>query len=152
MHLHQGISCQTRHYSGIKLFNNHYFDNISQNSFEIKRQIKEILMKDKTELKIFILNTRSLNDCLKKLFIIDLLRSREIDIAFLQETLLLKTDKVYFQEYKIFRDGNELIRRKGVMILVNKSQNIDIRRLGADPNSRFVKTQLKNRQKIYDII
>ena len=126
LHLHQGVSCQTGHYSGIKLFDNHYLGNISLNSFKIKRQNNEIAMKDKNELKTVKLNTRSLNDFLKKLFIIDLLRSREIDIAFLQETFLIKTDKVYFHGYKIFRDANELSRRKGVMILVNKSLNIDI--------------------------
>ena len=31
------------------------------------------------------------------------------------------------------------------MILVNKSLNIDIQRLCADPNSKFVKIRLKNR-------
>ena len=126
LHLHQGVSCQTGHYSGIKLFNNHYLGNINPNSFKIKRQNNEIVMKDKKELKTAILNTRLLNDYLKRLFNIDLLRIREIDIAFLQETFLIKTDKVYFHGYKIFRDANELSRRKGVMILVNKSLNIDI--------------------------
>ena len=66
-------------------------------------------------------------------------------MAFLQETFLLKTDKVYFHGYKIFRDANELSRRKGVMILINKSLNIDIQRLGSDPKCRFVKIRLKNR-------
>ena len=62
LYLHQGVSCQTGHYSGIKLFNNHYLGNINPNSFKIKRQNNEIVMKDKTELKTAILNTRSLND------------------------------------------------------------------------------------------
>ena len=48
LHLHQGVSCQTGHYSGIKLFNNHYLGNINPNSFKIKRQNNEIVMKDKT--------------------------------------------------------------------------------------------------------
>ena len=57
-------------------------------------------MKDKIMLNTVIINTRSLNDYLKRLFIIDLLRSREIDIAFLQETFLLKTDKIFFWDTK----------------------------------------------------
>ena len=126
LHLHQGVSCQTGHYSDIKLFNNHYLGNINLNTFKINRQNNEIVMKDKIVLNTVILNTRSINDYLKKLFIIDLLRSREIDIAFLQETFLLKTDKIFFQGYKIFRDANEISRRKGVMILINKSLNMDI--------------------------
>ena len=64
-------------------------------------------MKDKNELNTVIINTRSINDYLKKIFIIDLLRSRKIDVAFVQETFLLKTDKIYFSGYKIFRDENE---------------------------------------------
>ena len=39
-------------------------------------------MKDKIELKKVILIKKALNDYLKKLFIIDKLRSRGIDIAF----------------------------------------------------------------------
>ena len=103
-------------------------------------------MKDKNELNTVIINTRSINDYLKKIFIIDLLRSRKIDVAFIQETFLLKTDKIYFSGYKIFRDENETARRKGVMIIVNKNLDVNIQRLGADPNGRFVKIRIKNNQ------
>ena len=90
LHLYKGVSCQTGHYSGIKLFNNHYLGNIIPNTFKINRQNNEIVMKDKIGLKTVILNTRALNDYLKKLFIIDILRSREIYIAFLNKHSFLK--------------------------------------------------------------
>ena len=65
-------------------------------------------------------------------------------MAFVQETFLLKTDKIYFSRYKIFRDENEIARRKGVMIIINKNLDVNIQRLGADQNSRFVKIRIKN--------
>ena len=64
----------------------------------------------------------------------DVLRSKEIDIALLQETFLIKKVPLYFEGYKIFRDDNELQRRKGPAILVNTRLDIDIQRIAADPN------------------
>ena len=37
-------------------------------------------MYDKTELNVLLMNVRSINDYIKRLFLIDILRSRQIDI------------------------------------------------------------------------
>ena len=71
LHLNQRISRQTGHYSDIKLFNNHFLGNINLNTFKIIRPNNEIVMKDKITLNKVILYARSLNDYLKKLFIIN---------------------------------------------------------------------------------
>ena len=66
LNLYQGSSCQTGHYSGIKLFNNHFLGNLNVNSFIKRKPNNEIIMKDKNELNTVIINTRSINDYLKK--------------------------------------------------------------------------------------
>ena len=104
-----------------------------------------INMKDKIYLNVLIINCRSIRDYLKRILIMDVLRSKEIVIALLQETFLIKKDPLYFKGYKIFRDDNELQRRKGTAILVNTRLDIDIQRIAADPNGRFVKIRIKNR-------
>ena len=60
------------------------------NSFKNHLNPSEVEMHDKAELNILIMNVRSINDYLKRLFLIDILRSRQIDIAFIQETFLKK--------------------------------------------------------------
>jgi len=105
----------------------------------------EIKMCDKTDLNIMILNARSINEYLKKLLIIDLLRSKNIDVALIQETFLIKGDKLYFNGYKIFRDENYLNIRKGTAILVNSALNVECSRIAADPQGRFIKIRIKNR-------
>jgi len=103
----------------------------------------EIEMCDKTDLNIMILNVRSINDYLKKLLIIDLLRSKNIDVALIQETFLIKGDKLYFNGYKIFRDENYLNRRKGTAMLVNSALNVEFSRIAADHKEDLSKLELK---------
>ena len=47
-------------------------------------------MKDKTYLNVLIMNCRSIRDYLKRILLIDILRSKRIDVALLQETFLIK--------------------------------------------------------------
>ena len=122
----QGNSCQSGHYRGVKLFNNHFLGNINIDSFKVKTELNDIVMFDKTDLNIMILNARSINNYLKKLLIIDLLRSKNIDIALIQETFLIKGDKLYFSGYKIYRDENNFSRRKGTAILVNSPLALNV--------------------------
>ena len=148
IHLKQGnIRAKNGHYSALRLFNNHYLGNLNIESFKLHKNENEndINMKDKISLNILIMNARSLKEYLKRVFIIDLLRAKDIDIGLIQETFLIKKDPLYFEGYKIYRDDHETIRRKGVAILINKKLDIDIRRLAADPNGRFVKVRIKNR-------
>ena len=147
LHLNQGPNCQNGHYSGIRLFNNHSLGNIRIQSFKSNTEENiNYQMRDKTTLKIMIMNTRSIKDYIKRLLIIDLLRSKEIDIACIQETFLIKDDPLYFEGYKIFRDENNTKRRKGVLILISKKLDIETQRVAADPNGRSVKVRIKNRR------
>ena len=75
-------------------------------------------MAERHILKTLIFNCRSIRDYYKKIMLVDILRSNEIDIALLQETFLIAEDKFYIGGYKIYRADNQ-IRRKGVAILIN---------------------------------
>lgn len=144
----QGSNSETGHYSGIRLFNNHFLGNMNINSFKNHLNPSEVEMHDKAELNILIMNVRSINDYLKRLFLIDLidiLRNRQIDIAFIQETFLNKNDKLYFSGYKIFRSNNEIQRRKDVAILINTKLNVETQKLAIDPDGRFKKLRIKNK-------
>ena len=104
-----------------------------------------INMKDKTYLNVLIMNCRSIRDYLKRILLMDILRSKKLDLALLQETFLIKKDPLYFEGYKIYRDDNEIQRRKGTAILINTQLDVDIQRIAADPNGRFVKIRITNR-------
>ena len=112
----------TGHYSGMKLFNQHNLGSITFNSFKNKKITndfgnEDIQMMNKNELIILIMNCRSIRDTYKKLLLIYLLKSKDIDIALLQETYLIENGKLYIKGYKVYR-GDNTIRRKGVAILV----------------------------------
>ena len=104
-------------------------------------------MMDKTNLKIIIFNCRSIRDYFKRIFLLDVLRSNDIDIALLQETFLIEQDKLYIDGYKIYRADNQ-IRRKGVAILINTKIDVESTKLASDPNGRYVKVRIKNRTNI----
>ena len=148
LYLTKEDSDDTENYQSIKLFNKHNLGNVTMEIFRDKNLNAEnvnVNMKDKFSLNTLIVNTRSINDYLKRVLLMDILRSKEIDIAFLQETFLLKKDSLYFEGYKIYRDDNEVQRRKGVAILVSTKLDIECQRIASDPNGRFVKVRIKNR-------
>ena len=128
----------TGHYSGIKLFIQHNLGSVTFKDFEIKKLKNEsnenIQMMNKYQLNTFIINSRSLRDIYKNLLLIDILRSKDIDIALLQETFLIESDKLYFEGYKVYRGDNQ-VRRKGVAILVSVKLDIECSKIAADPNA-----------------
>lgn len=151
----QGEANGTGHYSGIKLFNIHNFGNIRFNDFENASKIEynnneEVQMMNTNQLNVLIFNCRTIREYYKKLLLIDILRSKDIDIALLQETFLIEEDKLYSDGYKIYRADNQ-IRRKGVAILVNTKIDVDCTKLAADPNGRFIKIRIKNRDSMNSI-
>ena len=101
--LRQGKSCQTGHYQGIKLFNKHNLGNISMTLFrknDSNLNESSIYIKDKLYLNVLIMNCRSIRDYLKRILIIDILRSKKKDIALLQETFLLKKTHYILKDIK----------------------------------------------------
>ena len=84
---------------------------------------------------------------MKKICLFDLLRNFDIDIALLRETFLIEEDKLYIEGYKIFKADNQ-IRRKGLAILINNKLDIDSTKLVTEPNGRFIKVRIKNREDI----
>ena len=97
--LEQGELCQTGHYQGIKLFNKHNLGVILMNTFRRNNTNlgqSFIHMKDKLSLNVLIIKWRLIRDYLKRILLIDILRSKEIDVALLQEIFLLKKDPLYF--------------------------------------------------------
>ena len=95
LHLKQGDAKGTGHYSGIKLFKPHdtgkiRFEEFQKvNSIKLIDQNQDIEMAERIKLKVLIFNCRSIRDYYKKIMLVDILRSNEIDIALLQETFLV---------------------------------------------------------------
>ena len=139
LHLEQGDPKGTGHYSGIKLFKPHNIGSITFNDFKKANSLnsieqnQDIEMAERHILKTLIFNCRSIRDYYKKIMLVDILRSNEIDIALLQETFLIEEDKLYIEGYKIYRADNQ-IRRKGVAILINTKLDVECIKLAADPN------------------
>ena len=94
-------------------------------------------MMNTTQLNTLIFNCRSIREYYKKILLIDILRSKDIDLALLQETFLIEEDKLYIDGYKIYRADNQ-IRRKGVAILINTKLDIDYTKIAADPDGRYL--------------
>ena len=109
---------------------------------------EDIDMNETNNIKVLIFNCRSIRDFHKKIFLLDVLRCYEIDIALIQETFLIEEDKLYIDGYKIYRADNQ-IRRKGVAILINTKLNIENIKLAADPNGRYLKVRIKNRENLF---
>ena len=76
------------------------------------------------------------------------MRGYDIDIALIQETFLIEEDKLYIEGYKVYRADNQL-RRKGVAILINSKLDLDCIKLAQDPNGRFLKVRIKNRDNLF---
>ena len=76
------------------------------------------------------------------------MRRYDIDIALIQETFLIEEDKLYIEGYKVYRADNQL-RRKGVAILINSKLDLDCIKLAQDPNGRFLKVRIKNRDNLF---
>jgi len=51
---------------------------------------------------------------MKKIFLLELLRNFDIDVALLQETFLIEKDKFYIEGYKIFKADIQ-IRKKELL-------------------------------------
>ena len=131
----KGIKCRGNHYLGTNLV----FDG-EENSEEDKRKKQETM-----KLRVMVMNCRSIREYWKKIMLIDILRTKEIDIAFLQETFLIKTERLYIQGYKIYKtDYNQ--RRKGVAILINTNINMEAHKILEDPDGRYVKVKLIDRE------
>ena len=159
LHFEQGESSKgVGHYSGIKLFNRHFLGNISFKDFikanrtlNNNNQINEdIQMMNKEELNVLIFNCRSIREYYKKLLLVDILRSKDIDIALLQETYLIKEDELYIEGFKIYRGDNQ-IRRKGTAVMINTKLDVDCTKIADDMNGRFVMVRIKNRKNLNSV-
>ena len=69
-------------------------ENINPNRNVPSNNIKEV------NLKVIIWNARSLFNYVKKIFLVDILRTEAPDIAILSETFLLEEDTLYAKGYR----------------------------------------------------
>lgn len=81
-----------------------------------------------SELKVMAWNCRSIRDSLKRHVLINTIQIYEPHIITLMETFMISEDKLFIQNYQIFRADND-IKRKGVAILINKNVKANVRRL-----------------------
>ena len=139
----------TGHYNAIKLNDNSnnrvkispnnkiIKENINPNKDMLPNNIKEV------KLKIITWNARSLFNYVKKIFLVDILRTEAPDIAILSETFLLEEDALYAKGYRTYKTRNNK-RRKGCCILVSKNVMASIITLKNDIEGRYIKISLKS--------
>lgn len=98
---------------------------------------------DLTEYKMILWNCRSIKEQTKKLLWTHILETSGADIICLVETFLTEDDNLFIKGWKIYRGDNSL-RRKGVAIFVRASLAVEIAKVAADPNGRFVKIRMRD--------
>ena len=92
-------------------------------------------------------NPTSVREIVKRSYLLNFLLWNEIYICCLQETFLIEGDKFYLKYYRIFRCDN-IIRRKGVAVLIRKNLNILVDKLEADSKEgRYLKLALTDPQR-----
>ena len=97
--------------------------------------------------RIAIWNVDSIRDYHKRSFMLQKLYDANIQIAFLQETMLTPAIQVYLKGYKIFRaDSNN--GRRGVAILVSNTIDCDAYATRKDNEGRFIKVKLVKQDKL----
>ena len=83
-------------------------------------------------------NCDSLGSYTKRSFLIEQLYTYDIQVALIQETMLIKKDKLFIKGYKTYRaEGN--LRRKGVLTLISEQMDcITFKTKMNEENGRFL--------------
>ena len=109
MFLEQDESGLTGHYKGIKLFNRHNLGQLKMDTFSRSNKyqyIQDTQIRNITSLNTMLMNCRSIREYLKRILVMDILRSKKIDLVLLQETFLIKEAPLYFNEMFIKTEIN----------------------------------------------
>ena len=105
-----------------------------------------------SKINIMQWNCNSLGSYAKRGFLIEQLYSQNIQICFLQETMLLKKDKLFISGYKAYRADAE-IRRKGTIILISDELDcLAYKTIQDEENGRYLQIKLKATNKPGEII
>ena len=105
---------KTQHYSAydlnelninIKSLKNTILEEIIKQDID-KKQNNQDGQKE-NEINILLWNANSIKDYTKKLFLIETMLVNKIHIALIQETMLKDNDKMYINEYRIYRSNSE---------------------------------------------
>lgn len=122
---------------------------------KLLNEIQKMKIEDQPTIsKINILqwNCNSLGSYAKRGFLIEQLYSQNIQICFLQETMLLKKDKLFISGYKTYRADAE-IRRKGTIILISDELDcLAYKTIQDEENGRYLQIKLKAINKPGEII
>ena len=105
------------------------------------KQISQDNLTTENNVKILIWNARSLNDVTKRIFLADILNNNTPDIAIILETFLLDEFNLYIKNYKTNKTRN-IIKRKGVTILIHKNIIASIIKILNDINGRYIKLSI----------
>ena len=97
------------------------------------------------KLQTLIWNVRSLNDVTKRLYLADIISNNTPDIVILLETFLLDDFNLYIRNYKTYKTRN-IIKRKGIAILIHKNIIASITQIANDVNGRYIKLSLNSGQ------
>ena len=106
-------------------------------------------MVDGAKLNIISLNTRGLNNPVKRVAVLDFLRKQRINIAFLQETHLLKrdTNRMSNRFFRVVACSSASNKSKGVAIICQRNLRFKLLDTWADRKGRITvaKVHIENR-------
>ena len=89
-------------------------------------------------LQTLIWNVRSLNDMGKRLYLADIISNHTPDIVILLETFLLDDFNLFIRNYKTYKTRN-VVKRKGIAILIHKNIITSVTQIANDVNERYIK-------------
>ena len=92
-------------------------------------------------LDTLIWNVRSLNDMTKRMYLADIISNNSPDIVILLETFLLDDFNLFIRNYKTYKTRN-IIKRKGIAILIHKNILASITQIANDVEGRYIKLSL----------
>lgn len=106
-------------------------------------------MVDGVKLNILTLNVRGLNNPVKRVAILDFLRKQRVNVAFLQETHLVKKDinRISNRYYRVIASSSAVNKSKGVAILCQRNLRFRLLDSWADNKGRVSvsKVQIEKR-------
>lgn len=114
---------------------------IAANKVQMLALLKKTGEHSLVEVNALMWNIRSLNNSTKRGILAQLLITRKIDIAFIQEIFLSKDGRLYIRGWKVIR-SDRVSRRKGTLILVKDQLVTRTTKVMCDPMGRFMKVRM----------
>ena len=118
--------------------------NFKKSLFEDIQKIKAEYQPKNSQIRILLWNCDSLGTYTKRGFLLQQLYENNIQICFLQESMLIQKDKLFLSGFKTYRADNT-VRRKGVITLISDQLDcLTYKTIFDNENGRFLQVKLKS--------